>query len=61
MTTLERYDALAEQYIRMARRNNLTEATVNNYTRFTSVLRAFLQKRENDGTIGVDYVSFDDI
>ncbi len=61
MTTIERYDALAEQYTRMARRNNLTPDTITNYESFTNVFRAFLQKREKEGKLSVDYVSFDDI
>lgn len=61
MTTLERFDALADQYIRSARRRNLTPDTITNYEGFIEIFRAFLKEREKDGTIGEKYVSFDDI
>lgn len=61
MTTLERYDALVEKYIHMAKRNNLTETTISNYNSVTHLLRDFLQIRSDAGIIGDGYVSYDDI
>ena len=61
MTTLERFDDLSNRYLHMVKRNNLTETTLTNYTTMLKLLRNFLQEREEQGIIGTDYVSFDDI
>ena len=61
MTTLERFDALRDRYLHMARRNNLTPSTVENYTQITKTFRDFLLVREQQGMIGTDAVSFDDV
>ena len=61
MNTLERYDALQDRYIHMAKRNNLTEPTISNYTKTLKLLRSFLQERTERCIIGEDYVSYDDI
>lgn len=61
MTTIQRYDALREKYLHMAKRNNLTATTIANYESTTAQLRLFLQSRAEQGIIGDGYVSFDDI
>ena len=62
MTTLERFDALAEFYISMAKRNNLTARTVKNYESTIGLLRGFLRERSDSGKLSADgCVSFGDI
>lgn len=62
MTTMERFDKLAELFIRMAKRNNLTERTVKNYESTVGLLRGFLRTRAESGKLSENgCVSFDDI
>lgn len=62
MNKLERFDALADRYIRMAKRNNLTTASVKNYENTMKNLRDFLQKQDKQAIMDSDeYVTFDDI
>lgn len=61
MTVLERYDALVNRWLHTAKRNNLTESSVQNYISCTKCFREFLQTRAENGMIGDGYVSFDDV
>ena len=62
MNKLERFDALVDRYIRMAKRNNLTPASVKNYENTLKNLREFLQKQDEQSIMDAgDFVTFDDI
>lgn len=61
MTTLERYDSLVSRWLHAAVRGNLTQDSIENYTSTARIFREFLQGREEQGIIGSDYVSFDDV
>lgn len=61
MNTLERYDALCAKYIHMAKRNNLTDKSIENYENTIKNLRDFLSARAEQNAIGEGYVAFEDI
>ena len=62
MNKLERFDALVDKYIHMARRNNLTPTSIKNYENTTKNLREFLQRQAEQGIMEDEgYVTFDDI
>lgn len=63
MDVIIRYDALRDRWLRMSRRNNLTDTTLRAYESVTGLLRDFLQSRAEQGIIKdeQEYVSFDDI
>ena len=64
MDTLTRYNEIADRYLHMAKRNNLTDTTQRNYESVTGLFRDFLQSRSDCGMIIGDEdgrVSFDDV
>ena len=61
MTKLERYEKLQAKYLNMAKRRNLSGTTLRNYESVTDNLKEFLKRREEQGIIGEEHVSFDDI
>ena len=61
MNTLERYDALVSGYLRMARRNNLTETTVQNYNAVLRHFRDHLQSVSEQDKMENGYVGYSDV
>lgn len=58
---IERYEKLQHKYISMAKRKNLSECSLRNYESVTNSLKEFLKRREEQGIIGEEYVTYDDI
>ena len=57
MTVLERYDKLTAEYLRAAKRHNVTAATMNNYSRRLGNFRKYLELN----AVNVEYIDYCDI